>query len=147
MDNNSTEIELDIPTLGYFIDRALCVMIRQLNKELRARKLNFQHSDFTIMKVLSVTNGLTQSELSKILGKEKSGISRSLASLEKNGYIVRKAVNGCTYNVSLSEKGLETIPVLKNIAEIVTDRAFTGFSPKKRKEMMDNLTKIYKNSI
>ena len=46
-------IELDIKTLGYYIDRALCVMIKRLNKELRDENLTFQHSDFNIMKVLS----------------------------------------------------------------------------------------------
>lgn len=141
------EIEPEIKTLGYYIDRALCVMIKSLNKELKTHGLTFQHSDFTIMKVLNETDGLTQTRLAKVLGKEKSGIGRSLSSLEKDGYIVRTRVNRCTNKVCLTEKGNNIMPVLNEIANKVTDKAFAGFSEKKRLEMMKNLTLIYKNSL
>ncbi|MCH5241897.1 MAG: MarR family transcriptional regulator [Muribaculaceae bacterium] len=139
--------ELDIKTLGYYIDRALCVMIKRLNKELREENLKFQHSDFSVMKVLSEVDNINQSHLAKILGKEKSGIGKTLKSLEKEGYIQRSAINGCTNNVRLTEKGKEILPLLNKIANKVTDIAFTGFSPKKRNDIMKSLTLIYKNSL
>ena len=147
MKKKAEEIKLDIKTLGYYIDRALCVMIKGLNKELKLRGLTFQHSDFTIMKVLNETHGLSQTQLAKILGKEKTGIGRSLYTLEKDGYVVRTRVNRCTNQVCLTEKGKEIMPVLNEIANKVTDKAFTGFSEKKRLEMMKNLTLIYQNSL
>ena len=147
MKKNPQEINLNIPTLGYYLDRALCVMIKILNKELKEYKLGFHHSDFTILKVLSETDGLSQTELAGILGKEKSGIGRSLTSLENKGYINRSVINGCKKEVKLSEKGEEIIPLLNKIADKVTERAFSGFPDKKRKEMMKNLTLIYKNSL
>ena len=147
MKRNLETIELDIKTLGYYIDRALCVMIKRLNKELRDENLKFQHSDFTVMKVLSEVESINQSHLAKILGKEKSGIGKTLKSLEKEGYIQRSALNGCTNNVELTEKGKEVLPLLNQIAERVTERAFTGFSQKKRTEVMKYLTLIYKNSL
>ena len=140
-------VELDIKTLGYYIDRALCVMIKRLNKELREENLKFQHSDFTIMKVLSEVESVNQSHLAKILGKEKSGIGKTLKSLEEEGYIQRSALNGCTNNVELTEKGKEVLPLLNQIAERVTERAFSGFSAKKRDDVMKSLTHIYKNSL
>ena len=140
-------IELDIKTLGYYIDRALCVMIKRLNKELRDENLTFQHSDFTIMKVLSEVDSINQSHLAKILGKEKSGIGKTLKSLEKEGYIQRSALNGCTNEVRLTEKGKKILPLMNEIADRVTERAFSGFSQKKRNEVMKCLTLIYKNSL
>lgn len=139
--------KLEIPTLGYYIDRALCVMIKQLNKELKAEELQFHHSDYTIMKVLSVRDGLSQSELSRLLGKEKSGISRSLSALEKLGYIYRVASNGCTNHVFLSDQGKALMPILNEIAQRVSDKAMKGFTKKKRQEIMKNLTVIYNNSL
>lgn len=147
MNKKTEEIELNIQTLGYYVDRVLCVMIKLLNKELKSHGLSLQHSDFTILKVLSETDGLTQSQLARVLGKEKSGIGRLVNSLEKDGYIVKNTVNGCTNHVSLSDKGNSLMPLLNEIANKVTDRAFIGFSEKKRNEMMNNLIKIYKNSI
>lgn len=140
-------IDLDIHTLGYYIDRALCGMIKCLNKELKEYNLEFQHSDFTILKVLSQVNGLSQTELAKIIGKDKSGIGRSISSLEKEGYIYRSALSGCKNEVCLSEKGKQIIPLLNEIADKVTDKAFSGFTEKKKIEMMKNLTLIYKNSL
>lgn len=147
MNRESEKLELDIQTLGYYIDRALCVMIKRLNKDLKARGLAFQHSDFTIMKVLSVTDSLTQSQLAKVLGKEKSGVGRSLSSLEKEGYINRTTVNGCTNKVFISDKGKDIMPLLNEIANNVTERALSGFTVKKRQELMKNLTLIYNNSL
>lgn len=139
--------ELDIETLGYYVHRALFSMIKRLHKELKAQNLNFTHSDYTILRALDQKNGLTQTEISKIIGKEKSGVSRSINSLERQGYIFRTPANGCTNEVFISEKGKEVIPVLNDIAHRVTDRAFTGFGPKKRREMMTGLSSIYRNSI
>lgn len=141
------EINLDIHTLGYYLDRALCTLIKCLNKELKEYNLTFQHSDFTILKVLSQVNGLSQTDLAKILGKEKSGIGRSLSSLEKEGYIYRSAINRCKNEVSLSEKGKQIIPLLDEIADKVTDKAFSGFTEKNKNEMMKDLTLIYRNSL
>lgn len=143
---DSKEFEPNIQTLGYYIDRALCVMIKLLNKELKSARLTFQHSDYTIMRILSEKDNLTQSELAKFLGKEPSGISRSISSLEKEGYVSRCRFNGCTNMVSLTEKGREIMPELNRIANIVSDKATSGLTGRKREEMMKNLTKIYHNS-
>lgn len=143
---NPDEIKLDIHTLGYYLDRALCVMIKRLHKELKEYNIGFQHSDFTILKILSQTDGLSQTDLAKLLGKEKSGIGRSISSLEKDGFIYRAAINGCKNKVCLSEKGKQIIPLLDEIADKVTDRAFLGFSDKKRTELMKALTRISENA-
>lgn len=147
MKREEKEINLDIHTLGYYIDRALCVLIKSLNRELKEYKIHFHHSDFTILRVLYDTGGLSQSDLARILGKERSGIGRSLNSLEKEGYVLKKMVNGCTKEVFLSEKGIQIIPLLNEIADKVSAKAFKGFSEKKKEEMMRNLTLVYKNSL
>ena len=147
MKRGKEPIKLDITTLGYYLDRALCVMIKSLNKELKEYNLDFQHSDFTILKVLSQADKLSQTDLARLLGKEKSGTGRSLSSLEKKGYIQRMAISGCKNEVCLSDKGKEIIPLLNEIADKVTEKAFKGFSAKKRNEMMESLTLIYKNSL
>lgn len=147
MKKDLEHVELDIKTLGYYIDRALCVMIKRLNRELRIENLKFQHSGFSIMKVLYEVDNISQSNLAKILGKEKSGIGKTLKSLEEEGYIQRNALNGCTNNVRLTEKGKDVLPLLNKIADHVTERAFSGFSAKKRADVMKYLTLIYRNSL
>lgn len=137
--------ETEIYTLGCNLDRTLCVLIKCLNKELRENNLNFQHSDFSILKVLNLSDGISQSDLSRILGKERSAVSRSVSSLEQQGYLQREARNGCTNSIILTQKGKEIISLLDSIAQKVTQDAFAGFTKKRREATIKNLTAIFHN--
>ena len=139
--------EIDIDALGYYINRAFFAMVKYLNQELSDSNLNLQHSDFTILKILNQIKAGSQTEISTILGKERSGISRSLSNLERNGYVKREAKNGSTNYVSLTPKGEEVLPKINAITDKVTEKAFKGFSQKSREAMIKNLNKIYFNSL
>lgn len=147
MKKNSEDLKLDIDTLGYYMTRALCVMIKSLHKELKEYKLGIKHPEFAILKILGYADCMSQTKLAEIIGKEKSGIGRSISSLEKEGYVYRCAITGCKNKVCLTEKGKEIMPVINEIANKVSEKAFIGFSPKKKTEMMKNLTLIYENSL
>lgn len=147
MEKHYKPFEIEITTLGYYINRAFCSLVRLLNKELKENNLNIQHSEFTILKVLDALQGASQSQLADILGKERAGIGRSVATLEKKGYVKRDALNGSTNIVTLTERGEEAIPVINGIIDRVTGQAFKGFSHKSRVSMINNLTKIYQNAL
>ena len=138
--------DLNIHTLGYHIDRTLSAMVKILNKELKKEGLELQHSHFSIMKVLNEVDNISQSELSKYVGKDRGSISRALNFLESNNYVERHSVNGCKNGISLTEKGREIMPLLNTISSRVTDKAFTGFREKTRKNILETLSKIYYNS-
>lgn len=138
--------EVTIETLGYYLDRALFGMIRLLNHTLAGSGLDLKHSQFTVLEALSVKNGISQTELSKILGKDPAAISRTLNYLEKKNYIVRESANGSRNRVLLTDKGKEIVPKLKEIADKVTEIGFTGFRESKKAETMKSLTKIYHNT-
>lgn len=135
----------EMPTLGFYVSRVLCSLIKELNKELRTHDLKFQHSGYALLRILNEADGFTQSELAKITGKEKSGIGRIISGLEKEGYVYRTAMNGCTNKVFISEKGKSIMPELNVIVEKINERAFKGFTQKKKHEMMKNLTSVYNN--
>lgn len=147
MKKEKEAFHIQIDTLGYFIHRAYYMMVKMLNKELKAHNLKLQHSDFAIMMVLKEIGAASQTQLSEIQGKERSGVSRSLIALEKEGYIVRTPFNGKTNKVTLSEKGLELMPLLTEIANNVTDSALKGFSKQSRAGLINNLHRIYLNSL
>ena len=147
MNRDPRPFELEINTLGYYVNRVFATLIRLLNKELKASNLNLQHSDFTILKVLNEVGHASQSEIATFLGKERSGISRSLTSLEKEGFIKREPVDGKTNSVSLSERGKEILPLINEIADRVTEKAFKGFSKNSSAAMIKNLNRIYHNTL
>lgn len=139
--------EINIDTLGYYVNRAFFALIKLLNKEIKESGLKFQHSDFVILKILITIGGASQSQIANILGKERSAISRSLASLEEEGYILREQVDGKTNLVTLSEKGKEIVPLINDIGNRVSELGFKGLSKRSRESMINNLTKIFDNAI
>lgn len=143
---NKQPFDAPIQTLGFYIHRAFYTMIKMLNQELKKRGLNIQHSDFAIMMVLNEVGSVTQTQLSSLQGKERSGVSKSLIALEKEGYIERRPLDGKTNLVSLSEKGKKLMPLLLDIGDTITVAAYKGFSPRSREAMKNNLTKIYQNA-
>lgn len=139
--------EINVNTLGYHVNRAFFALIKLLNKEIKESGLKFQHSDFVILKILITIGGASQSQIANILGKERSAISRSLASLEEEGYILREQVDGKTNLVTLSEKGKEIVPLINDIGNRVSELGFKGLSKRSRESMINNLTKIFDNAI
>ena len=102
MGNKYQPYNLEIKTLGFYVDRLLYAMIKKQNQMLKESPLDLQHSEFIVLRVLNVLDGVTQSQLASVMGKERSSISRSVASLEKKGYIDRKPLNGSTNFITLT---------------------------------------------
>lgn len=139
--------ELEISTLGFYVNRAFWGLIKILNKELKQSGLDLPHAEFTIIKALEVLQGATQSQIAKVLDKERSGISRSLVSLEKKGYICKAPLNGKSNFVILTEKGKDTLPKINEVIDKISEQALKGFSKRSRESLMNNLTRIYENSM
>ena len=137
--------DIEINTLGFFVDRLLYAMIKSQNEDLKANNLDIQHAEFIVMKVINVLGEASQSQLANVMGKERSGISRTLASLEKKGYVERKPVNGSTNSVTLTEKGKNLIPMILRQSERLTERTLKGFSPKKKEKFLAYLEQAYHN--
>ena len=134
-------------SLGFYMDRILYSMLKRLNKEHKKNNWDIQQSEATILQTLNVLGSKSQSELASILGKERSGISRSVTALEKKGYVERTSVNGSTYSVALTEKGKSMIPAIIEKYKNVQELALKGLSEKSRTSLMKNLETIYKNVI
>lgn len=138
-----TDIQID--TLGYFVDRALGVMVKKLNKTFTERNIDLQHSQYTILKVLWCKDGLSQSQLSKILGKDPAAICRALNYLEQKGYIVRKSRDSKTNGVYLTEYASVRKDDIEQVADFVTESATEGMTEHQRNMTTQLLTRIYNN--
>lgn len=139
--------ETEIKTLGFYINRLLYTIQKKQNKMLQDAGLDLQHSEFIVIRVLGEIKEVSQSELAVDMVMERSGISRTLSSLEEKGYVKRKNINKKTKVVSLTEKGEELLPMFKEMSDTLTDQAFRGFSQKSREATLKNLDKIYRNTI
>lgn len=120
-------------------------MIKRQNKNLEESNLDIQHSEMIVMRVINTLGGATQSQLAKVMGKERSGISRTVGSLEEKGYIDRKPLNGSTNYVTLTKKGEEIIPIINEMSNKLTERSFKGFSLNSRTSVLNYLRRLYDN--
>lgn len=139
--------DINIDSLGFFVDRLLFAMVKSRNKDLRDENWDIQHAEFITLKVINALGAASQSQIAKVMGKERSGMSRIIASLEKKGYIERTHLNGSTNHVTLSEKGKNIMPAVVELSDRLTERTFKGFSTKSRIAIMKNLDRLYRNVL
>ena len=146
MNITSENKDLEIDTLGYYLDRALNVMVKQLNKLFVEYDIDLQHAQYTILKVLWSGDGISQAQLSKYLGKDPAAISRALNYLETKGYINRRGENAKTNGVYLTEYANSRRTEIEAVADMVTERATSGMTQQQRNMIKKLLNKIYANT-
>ena len=137
--------DINIQTLGYFLFRSLTSMIRLLNYELSQSGFEIQYPQFAILMILSKKEGLSQSEIKDIVDRDKASVSRNLNYLVEKGYVKRRAYDGKTKLIYLTEKGKDTIPYLYRIARKNQEISLQGFSEEEKKKIIEGLRKIYLN--
>ena len=122
--------------LGVWLDFAFNSLVGELNRSLHSVGLPLNHAQFVILQNLFLKDGQSQSDIARRVGKDRAAISRSLNTLEENGFILRKAVSGSKNGIFLTEKAIEN----RNKITEAINMAIT----KGRGEMTDE---EYKNGI
>ncbi len=145
MKQETIQEPLDIDTLGYYLDRALNVMIKLLNKTFAKKDIDLQHAQYTVLKVLWCCEGISQSRLSRLLGKDPAAISRALNYLESKGYIERRGSNGKTNGIFLTEYANSRKEEIEAVADLVTYKATSGMTQHHKDLLKQLLNTIYDN--
>lgn len=148
MKKDSKYQDIEIKTLGFYLNRTLWTMVKKQHELLKESNLkDITHIEFITLKVLNDLEGASQSLLSKVMCIDKAAISRTISSLEKKGYITRGSLNGSTNFVSLTEKSKTITGEIDEISDKVTDLGFKGFSKRRQESLINNLTTIYHNIL
>lgn len=143
---NSDDIE--IKTLGFYLNRALWTMVKKQHNLLKESPLkDITHVEFITLKVLNDMGGASQSTLSKVMCIDKAAISRTIKTLESKGYIKKEALNGSTNYIIPTEKSKDIAKEIDRISDTVTDISLKGFSKRSQESLVTNLTKIYRNVL
>lgn len=129
----------DITNLGYHLNHAFTALVGELNKSLRQNGIPLNHSQFSILQALSRSGKqeMSQREIADELGKDPAAISRALSYLEKHGFIVRHAVNGCKNGIALTIKAKDMKPKIEEAINNAVSRACSGMS---KNEYLDGIT-------
>lgn len=131
--------------LGVWLDFAFNSLVSELNRSLHNVGLPLSHAQFVILQNLFLNDGLSQNEIARRVGKDRAAISRSLNSLEENGFIIRKAVSGSKNGVFLTEKAIENRNKIVEAINMATAKGRGDMSDEEYDLGMSFLKKIYEN--
>lgn len=124
-------------------------IINALSKEIQriktaeARRLGFRGSDVMCLYYL-VKNpeGLTASELARMIDVSRAAMSRTIAHLAEDGFVEVDEETSYRAPIRLTEKGFEAARPLDDIIRRVLDEAGGELALRQRLQMYDSLNHI-----
>ncbi len=135
----------DYDLLGVYLDFAFNSLVGELNRSLHALGLPLNHAQFVIIQKLFIKDGQSQSDIARSVGKDRAGISRSLNTLEENGFIRREAVSGSKNGIFLTEKAIANKEQIAEAINMAIRKAREGMSEEEYENGIRFLIKIHSN--
>ncbi|MBY5941790.1 MarR family transcriptional regulator [Halomonas sp. DP5N14-9] len=137
----------DVPDdrLAHLVRDAGRVLTKSLQTRLSEHSVSFGHWAF--LRILWVTEGLTQRELSEQAGVMEPTTFTALKAMEAKGLIERRQLNGNRKNIHiyLTQKGRDLKEILVPLAEEVNDIAIQGVDDDDLRATRRTLLKIISN--
>ncbi len=103
-------------SIGFMINKTALKMKNNLNSKLKENGFNITAHQFAVLNIVCENKGLMQSKIADILEQDKTGITRTLDSMEKNNLIKREKheTDRRAYCIFLTDNG----KIVKNEAEL-----------------------------
>ncbi len=134
-------------SITFLINKTAQKFKLELGRKLKQSGLDISSDQWSVIMYLSDNNGPSQTELAYRLHKDRSNLTRILDLMEKAGYIerVRSSEDRREYNVFITGKGRELLPVLKKTGDSVMKKALKGFDSSEIKVVKSFLNKLFAN--
>jgi DNA-binding MarR family transcriptional regulator len=132
-------------TLGFMLARASHTMATCLNKTLSREGIDLPHSQFVILRILSLKDNVSQQELADSAFKDTAAIKRTLDILEKKGLIERIPVTARKNSIRVTKAGQELMPKVMDCLEKAKKLYLQGISDAEYNMLIDILERLYQN--
>ncbi len=132
-----------IPNLGCLLGLAYQTEISRLNAKLAAADSGITPAEYLILRILYTRGATQQCDISRILGKDKASVNRSIHSLVKKGLVNSDAVSYKCCMVSLTGAGESMRPEILEIAQ----RCHNDIAARLTPRQMDTLREILERII
>jgi MarR family transcriptional repressor of mepA len=132
--------------LTFNINQVSHLFVRKVNRELSKSGSSLQVEQFPILFLLahSTEGSLSQQEIANFLQKDKSGIQRSIRTLERDGYL-RVAADDKDRRknvVQLTPAGKLTIEKISEMAAAINQEVTSQLTPEEVSTLLTLLKKI-----
>ncbi|MDE6010969.1 MAG: MarR family winged helix-turn-helix transcriptional regulator [Muribaculaceae bacterium] len=131
--------------LGVWLDFAFNSLVAELNRSLHNVGLPLNHAQFAILQNLYIKDGQSQSDIARRVGKDRAAVSRSLNTLEENGFIIRKPVSGSKNGIFLTDKSIDSRAKIVNAINSAIRKGREGMTDEEYESGISFLNKIYRN--
>lgn len=100
-----------------------------------------------LIALFKIPEGLTAAKLCEMCNRDKAEVSRSIKSLEDNGFVTRTntTVSGYRANITLTDKGRKITFELRERIKLVVEKGGEGLTDGQRENFYEVLAKISEN--
>lgn len=125
--------------LGYFLRRAQVFIFQDFIRTLS--EIDIRPAQYSVLLVIAANPGLSQSDVSDLLGIERARLVRLLHRIEKRGLVQRLAspVDRRSHSLKLTTAGRTILKRAKALAAIHEGRLLARLGPASHKMMIDVL--------
>lgn len=144
---NSTRPYLFEESLGHLTSQASRMILKRINQELISHEFPITSDQFSTLIYVWNRNGQPQYTLVESLNKDKTTMTRVLASLESHGLIIRLpgTTDAREKNVFLTEEGSKMMAAVTVIVQDLLDEAMSGIEQADIDVCKTVLRKFYSN--
>ena len=118
-----------------------------IGNEIKENKILNQRAVRSILKILSIENGINQNELARRVHLKGSTVSVALCEMEKQGYVVRRPSENDLrkINVFITAKGYELKKEIDKMVEALEEKMLSSLSDTEKANLKNYLLKILDN--
>ncbi len=127
--------------LGYHLRRLSVLIMADLTATLAP--LGLKPADATVLLALASHEGLTQSDLGRMLGIQRANMAPLMAGLMKRGLVEREAVDGRSQALRLSCEGEARQREAWHLMQAHEARVFASLAPAVRARMVKHLKPVW----
>ena len=134
----------DMPNIGGLLGTAYNCEEMRLRTALQKDGVGITPAEYLILRILFAHKSIQQCEISRILGKDKASVSRSVQSLVRKGLAAAEQVSYRCSLVSLTYKGESLKPKIFGIAASLHEALSERISKQQLEILREILEKIIK---
>jgi DNA-binding MarR family transcriptional regulator len=127
-------------SVGFLITTTANLLNNTINNELRIHKIAIEQR--AILEIIELKKEIKQSDLTNLLGKDKTTISRTLKSLENKDFVIKEKINNKTFILRLSKLGEKVLMETKDIVDNFREKILLEFTQNELDDLYMYLEKI-----
>jgi DNA-binding MarR family transcriptional regulator len=127
-------------SVGFLITTTANLLNNSINSELKPYKIAIEQR--AILEIIESKKEIKQSDLTNLLGKDKTTISRTLKTLENKNFIIKERIDNRTYKLKLSKLGEKAVMETKVIVDNFREKILLEFTENELDNLYLSLEKI-----